>query len=200
MTDWSLDSIGKRLRGEGLSADERVMAEDDAVRVNWAREQFAGKTLIYDIGASDGSVTDDLYMTVLAIESHPDHAPPRNRWWFCGPAIDGLKSVPNFAAEVVEAAWCGEIIEHLTEQDGKDLLAAIPPYCDTLILTVPNRDAVSYEASGRSRWGWPDHKRFFNQSTLPLWLESCGWRVEKLEPIVGTLDDSIWLGAVCRRS
>jgi hypothetical protein len=205
MTDWSLDAIGKRLRGEGLSAEERVLAEDDKVRVAWVLDHSRPFWNVVDVGASDGSIADAMRELhnpgLFLIERHPAHVAAlstRGMWMFYGEAIDGLKALPYMYERT--ACLCGELLEHLSQEDGAALLRAIGDSIRDLIVTVPNRNAVSYEATGRSRWGWPDHVRWFNQSDLPLWLESCGWNVVTLEPIVGTLDDSIWLGAVCRRA
>ncbi len=39
-TDFSLDQIGRRLRGEGLTEQEQILAADDKVRVEWIVRQF----------------------------------------------------------------------------------------------------------------------------------------------------------------
>ena len=197
--DYSLDEIGKRLRGEGLTPEEQILAEDDKVRVLWAREQLKDAYVIYDIGSSDGSVTAGLRASIFALDKHPAHT-LSNRWFFHGEAADGLLALRVWDDSAwICVAWCGEIFEHLTLIEGKRILDALPASCQHLVVTVPNRNSASYDASGRSRWDWPDHKRHFTHNHLREWLSSCGWRHERIEPIVGTLEDSIWLGAVARR-
>jgi hypothetical protein len=210
MTDYSLDQIGKRLRGENLTDEEKILAADDKVRVEWVRDQLKHADYIYDIGASDGSVTATLDATVFLLESHPAHRDAlarSGRWCFLGDAEDGLKQLPIIDGGL-EKAYCGEVLEHLSPEKGAAILHAIPMHCQWLIVTVPHCPVVGdiYGPQGRSRWDWPDHVRRFWPDSLDKWLRSCGWEPYSLthdstvDPIVGTIEDSIWLGAVCRRA
>jgi hypothetical protein len=132
-------------------------------------------------------------------DRHPQHGtPPPGVWWWHGDALDGLAVLPDFP--VYHLALCGEIFEHMTPDDGKRILDRLVDFTDRIVVTVPNRNSVTFDVTGRHRWDWPDHVRYFTQSDFPLWLESNHWNVETLTPIVGTLDDSIWIGAVCRRA
>jgi 2-polyprenyl-3-methyl-5-hydroxy-6-metoxy-1,4-benzoquinol methylase len=203
--DYSLDEIGKRLRGEGLTKHERILANDDHCRVGWMIAKVATARVVVDIGASDGWIANELALqghTVFAIERHlkhqqslAHHYPPM--WLFFGDAEDGLRDLGPLGE--LSTALLGEVLEHLAPQDGNRILAAIGT--ETLVVTVPNRRSKSYDNSKRSRWNWPDHKRHFTPSTLRQCLDDAGWNVlGGVEPIVGALEDSIWLGAVCRRA
>lgn len=201
--DYSLDEIGRRLSGEGLSEQERVLAEDDKVRVQWVRDRINCNhyTNIIDVGASDGSVTDNLTGTRFLIERHRAHVDALAResfengcWLWLGGAHNALISLPTVPNSVTV---CAEVLEHMDQLDGEDIIARAH---GDLLVTVPNLNSASFDATGRSRWDWPDHRRHFTADGLRNWLESCDWRVAVFAPIVGTLDDSIWLGALCRRA
>ncbi len=200
MTDFSLDQIGRRLSGVGLSAEEQVLALDDAVRVKWVRDRLlsGGYRAVIDVGASDGSVTANLDMLTFLIERHPAHRDAlskRECWTYFGDAGNALRELPP-EVDIRCVTLFGEILEHLDEPEGADLIAQAHGH---LIITVPNANCESYKPQ-RQRAEWPDHRRQFTAESLSAWLDSCDWDVRMLHPIVGTLDDSIWLGAVCRRA
>jgi hypothetical protein len=209
--DYSLDEIGKRLSGEGLTPEEQILAADDRERVAWVmnRTRRTIPNVIVDVGASDGALAR-LWLArgdqVLAIERHPAHVLSlalSGAVCYFGAAVDGLTAFGAcgvYCYDVVIA----EVLEHLNADDGAVILAAIPEHSDygwpRLVVTVPNRQSASFDSSGRSRWIWPDHRRYFTATSLTDWLATCGWIVDgSVTPIVGTLEDSIWLGAVCRR-
>lgn len=208
--DFSLDEIGKRLSGEGLTPEEQVLALDDVVRVQWvvnAVSRLAWYDTIIDIGSSDGAVAAKflaLRRRVYLIEPHAAHRDALARmgcWTFFGAARDALYRMawPSNGPDDRTLAYCGEVFEHLSEEDGYHIAMRLHARCASrLIVTVPNRHSASYDASRRSRWDWPDHKRTFSADSLREWLTGMQWEVETLDPIVGTLEDSIWLGAVAR--
>jgi 2-polyprenyl-3-methyl-5-hydroxy-6-metoxy-1,4-benzoquinol methylase len=198
--DYSLDRIGVRLSGKGLTKHERVLAQDDRVRVRWILDHTTMTDAVVDIGASDGSISERLVkrgQRVFAIERHPAHREALSRlencWIWRGDAIQALPLLTGGGV-----ALCGEVLEHLTPIEGRALLRAIK--LQKLVVTVPNRASRSYDKSKRSRWNWPDHRRNFRLSSLHSCLADSGWIVERVEPIVGTINDSIWLGAVCWRA
>jgi hypothetical protein len=204
MTDFSLDRIGDRLSGKNLTGQELILAEDDKVRVEWVMRQLdtemGGRLL--DIGASDGSLSRLAYerhgLTPHAIEPHPQHREALHaiaeigwvtfqRAPFC---FDSTERTYRFAL------LC-EVMEHQDlESAQKYFLGWALALAETVVVTVPNRNAASFEASGRARWDWPDHKSHYTAEILELVAKAEGRRIDKLEPIVGTLEDSIWLGAV----
>lgn len=207
MTDYSLDQIGKRLGGEGLTEHERLLAEDDKVRVawvmgkleaeRWSPDDFPCHRDALDIGASDGWFTAQMVRWgwhVWAVERHPAHVASLTQirptpWLFLG-------DVEKCPFPKVDVALCCEVLEHMDAARVKDLLYKIR--ARTLIVTVPNANCKSYLATGRARRDWPDHRLEFRADSLAERL-ACVSKDFSIEPIVGTLDDSIWLGAVCRR-
>jgi 2-polyprenyl-3-methyl-5-hydroxy-6-metoxy-1,4-benzoquinol methylase len=195
--DHSFDQIGRRLRGKDLTAHERVLATDDAVRVRWLLAHFADGDSVVDVGASDGAIAHRIqrqtHCPVIAVERHRGHPAPRGLLWYAGEAEMILPALP------CHSALCAEVLEHLTVTAGRALLAALSPDCQRLIVTVPNRRSQSYDNTKRSRWAYPDHVRTFTAKSLTRWLLSCGWQTDQVTPIVGTLNDSIWLGCVCAR-
>lgn len=209
--DWSLDTIGKRLSGEGLSEHEQLLAADDKVRVQWALGAVAGAgyTDILDIGASDGWLADWWARhghRVFTIEQHEAHRERLSRlpvFAFHGDAWLGVVRFPRIDPLTV---FCGEILEHMTAHESVSLVTSIMDcvHPRTLIVTVPNADCASYMPTARARRDWPDHRQQFTAEALASLLSQCcgpdnNYAV-RIYPIVGTLDDSIWLGAVCRRN
>lgn len=199
MTDFSLDQIGRRLSSTDLSPDEQILAADDKVRADWLMNATLPYGTLVDVGASDGWFSKAWIargQTVFAIERHPSHwASLTGLWAFHGEAVEAFKYLGATRLSL-GATVCGEVLEHIDLDAGEAFLRRVPT--NDLIVTVPNRHSASYEPA-RSRWHWPDHRRHFTALLLRQWLRDCGWTMHDIAPIVGTLDDSIWLGAVCRR-
>lgn len=205
--DYSYDRIGDRLSGRNLTKHERVLALDDAVRVRWMGGGVLSDpfSTIVDIGASDGTISDLWYYrnpmaTFYLIEQHTRHvtslaAKTSAAWCFFGDASAGLIRLGLKRADVV---LLGEVLEHMTPRAGADLLRNLPPTA-FIFITVPNRNSQSYDKAKRSRWDWPDHKRHFTARSFRNMLTKAGLKIQTLQPIVGTLNDSIWLGAVCQK-
>lgn len=200
--DYSLDRIGDRLSGTNLSEHERVLAMDDRVRAEWILQQVQDETTVVDIGCSDGWFAREWLRqgkTVFAVERHSAHKAHlqdlAGAWTFFGEAKDACIALGRSHGGVTVL---GEVLEHLEIEAAESLLRFIPT--DDLIVTVPNACAMSYTPHGRARHEWPDHKIHFEPAFLLAMLTRTGWNVTKLTAIVGTLTDSIWLGAVCRRS
>jgi hypothetical protein len=211
--DYSFDRIGDRLdhpdREPELSADDRV-------RARWVLDHTSHAPPLLDVGASDGALVrqwieqwcmvwdGDEYDSpvVLAIEPHRGH---RKALECLRPDVWTIHDRAELVLPKLSATFltirCTELLEHLDEATGAYILNAAKGLLHRdggLVVTVPNRDCASIPAH-RQRWNWPDHRRHFTASSLRQTLETCGWRLEALEPIVGDrLDDSIWLGAVCR--
>ena len=209
--DYSLDEIGKRLRGEGLTPHERILAVDDAARVQWVVGtvgELGWFDTIIDVGSSDGTIARrflDMGRRVYLIEPHEAHREALARlgcWTFFGTARQALYRMawPSNGPDDRTLAYCGEVLEHLSQDDGYEITMRLHARCASrLIVTVPNCHSATYDQQGRGRWDWPDHKRTFTAESLLAWLTKSFWNVERIDPIVGTLEDSIWLGAVCRR-
>jgi hypothetical protein len=208
--DYSLDQIGKRLSGKGLTPHEQVLAADDAVRVQWVLDQVRYRTVV-DIGASDGAFTRRLVRQgrrvyvrqgrrVYAIERHPAHRDAlatSGAWLWLGEADAGLRALGPCGDR--SDALCCEVLEHLSAAEGRRLVQAVRTR--RLIVTVPNRHCRSFTAAKRDRADYPDHVRDFSATSLEAWLLTCGWQVQGgVQPIIGTLNDSVWLGAVCVRA
>jgi hypothetical protein len=221
--DYSYDQIGKRLSGEGLTEHERILAEDDKVRVQWVLEHVKAlddnechsPILVVDIGASDATIGRRIFdatgFRLAGIEPHPAHRDAMVRaaadgvyaWVSFVPAEDALFGLPMSDIDNQVAILAGEVFEHLDDAQLDNLMVSVNSHW-MLVVTVPNRNSVSYDAQARSRWNWPDHKQHFTASGLGAFLKKHGWtrfneRVG-IQPIVGTLDDSVWLGAVCVRA
>lgn len=200
--DYSLDRIGDRLSGRNLTPHERVLAKDDLVRVEWILDAIGAPKTVVDIGASDGSIAQrirwkvDPMPMVFAIEPHPAHKPKPDMWWFTGDALYGLDDLMMIHIDVLLMA---EVLEHLRPWKAQSILRH-PISADRLVVTVPNRASKRYDRLKRSRWAWPDHRQNFYADDLQDFLTMCGWKVGRIEPIVGTLTDSVWLGAVASRT
>ena len=193
MTDFSLDRIGERLDHPDR---EPILSADDAVRVQWVIDQCGDWDSILDIGASDGAITKRLLeghptRAVAVIERHPAHRESLlalNCWGYYGEALDGLVQLPD---DTFEMALLCEVLEHQTTIMGAALLREAKRVAQRVIVTVPNRNAKTYDSEARARWDWPDHRAYFDAKDVA----ALGTTV-LVEPIVGSLYDSIWLGAV----
>ena len=199
--DWSLDTIGRRLSGEGLSEQEKVLAADDKVRVDWILSQFHGRETVLDIGASDGAISRLLYSEhgarLLLVEKHPAHqgalvnlAHVSSGWYAPDDAMNVLQRWP-LNAKVDTALLC-EVCEHMHGDRADVLFHIVRSVARRVIVTVPNSNAQSYEANGRARFDFPDHKSFYDQTQFRDTFHCTP------VPIVGTLNDSIWLGGIWR--
>lgn len=202
--DFSLDEIGRRLSGEGLSEQEQILAADDKVRFDWVLERAKRFHWAFDIGASDGSLIRALGggNTYFAVERHPAHREALSQlgcWTFFGDALDAVHALPSWQYPNGCVAVCAEMLEHCGEGYGLNLLQALRHAAPNLIVTVPNSMCASYMDSGRSRRDWPDHQQTFDAPKLRAQLERVHWIVDAIEPIVGTLTDSVWIGASCHR-
>ena len=198
--DYTLDRIGERL---DHPEREPELAADDLVRVNWILDHTPAVPLLLDVGASDGAILKrwlarNPESSAIAVEPHPAHRSALAE-------LPRTVVVPfNFTASTevwqirhCQMAWVTEVLEHQDERTAANILDAICCMTKHLLVTVPNRDCASIPAH-RQRWQWPDHNQVFTARDLRAALESAGWTVTVLEPIVGeSLDDSIWLGAVC---
>lgn len=195
MTDYSFDRIGERL---AHPEREPVLAADDAVRVRWVLDRLhdlAPVRNLVDIGASDGAIARlcrPYTSRIAVIECHPDHRhalSDQGFWCYFGDAVAGLEQMPP---GFWDTALLCEVLEHLTYDDAYRLVRQARRVARRVIVTVPNRRAGSYEAAGRARWDWPDHRQTFNAMTL-MQLTQTSWAA----PIVGAgTHDSIWLGTV----
>ena len=204
--DYSLDEIGKRLSGEGLTPQEQILAADDWRRVEWVRGAVAGagNTDIIDIGASDGTLAEwwaRLGHRVFTIESHDAHRERLSTLPVFSFHGDAWTGVTRFTRLRKATVFLGEILEHLDSSYSQQLVQAVAQIIepDTIVITVPNANCESYLASGRARRDWPDHQQQFQKHGLWTLFEGLDYSI-RVYPIVGTLDDSIWLGAVARRT
>jgi len=203
--DFTYDTIGKRLSGEGLTEHEALLAKDDQVRVQWVLDRLRPYRRVIDVGASDGAIAQLLHSRnhqVCAIEPHPRH-------YNAMQVLDGDGQIDTFtiSAQVAfkhlgpddyDAMLIGEVLEHLSDEDGTDILVAARRLVDTLVVTVPNAHCASFQPL-RQRDDWPDHRQHFSAQAVVQLLSSCGWRA-RVMPIVGDLGNSIWLGAVAWRA
>jgi hypothetical protein len=201
--DYTLDRIGERL---DHPEREPELAADDLVRVTWILDHTPGIACLLDVGASDGAILRrwlERYpeSSAVAVEPHPAHRSaladlPRT---VVVPfrATEGLSL---WRANQFSVAWLTEVLEHQETMAAYRMLEALTRVALHLIVTVPNRDCAS-TPEHRQRWQWPDHTQVFTARDLRAALESAGWTVTTLEPIVGeSVDDSIWLGAICQRA
>lgn len=200
MTDFSLDRIGDRLSGKNLSGQELILAVDDKIRVKWIVDrvdEFPGPIL--DFGASDGAVSRAIVEAwntrCWLIERHPNHAAAlmefaREYGAWVATSQSAMSLLPN---DFFGVALVCEVLEHYDRDSGELLLKSLRRSARNLIVTVPNVYSATFDRAGRSRWNWPDHKHHYNAQTF---ADLLGVSLDKIEPIVGTLEDSIWLGAV----
>jgi hypothetical protein len=208
--DYTHDRIGDRLTNRNLTEAERLLAQDDCVRFAW----ILGKALplwpkqVIDIGASDGTISHEIQhrlgtdTAIFAIEPHQAHRDAlagRRAWVYHGDGISGLWALGSIRGAIrrsFDLALCCEVLEHMDAVTGDELLRAIHFNARKVIVTVPNALCQSYLESGRARRDWPDHVRYFTPNALGDTLHK--FQDVVIEPIVGTLEDSIWLGATCR--
>lgn len=206
-SDFSFDRIGERLDHPDR---DPILSADDLVRVQWIEKQWAGCTRLLDVGASDGALTERFLKQspeheAVVIEPHPEQAaallvrlrPYLDRvvFYFC-PIERAVLLGLN--VKWPDCVLMGEVLEHI---DGAETVVGyVTPIGEhqRLVVTVPNRRSASYDGSGRSRWEWPDHKRWFDTRELADLLQYVGGDELIITPIVGEVNDSIWLGAVCR--
>lgn len=204
--DYSLDRIGERLDNPEA---EPMLSQDDYLRLKWIQEKWEDAYRLIDVGASDGGITERFVRRStqhesIVIEPHAGQRdkllarlwPFRDRVVFCFSTLE--HAIAKIDGQWADVVLVGEVIEHLEPHIADDFLREICA-CGLcrVVITVPNKNAKRYDLQGRSRWQWPDHKQHFTDVTLGLMLARHFTHVD-IEPIVGTLDESIWLGAVCR--
>jgi len=205
-TDYTFDRIGERLT---FPEREPELSADDYVRVEWVLDLTPAVVPLLDVGASDGSLLARWQATLppdlsaipiqaVAVEPHAGHRDALDRLRHVLVAHTIAEAIlPIFRPQLFAVAWCAEVLEHLTDTAGPALLLQLRALSPRLIVTVPNRDCASVPKH-RQRWMWPDHRRIYTARDLRADLEGSGWVIERLDPIVGaTVDDSIWIGAVC---
>lgn len=203
--DYSLDRIGQRLSGEGLSEQEQILARDDKRRVAWILRQFDGDAHAYqrvvDVGASDGAIAklveERITAPVWRIEKHDAHRDMHEIWSsHTGGFVsfgDAFMALPTVSDGFFDHALLCEVLEHLPSPEAKRLAALVRRKAKRVIVTVPNVNSPSFDNEGRSRWNWPDHRTTFHAERLAYVLNTS----VIAEPIVGSsLTDSIWLGTV----
>lgn len=201
--DYSLDRIGERLDNPDL---EPLLAADDVIRVQWILARSGGR--VCEVGASDGGITKRLIAKgcrLFAIERHPAHREKLSAlgcWTYFGDANIALEQAWPIVFDTV--LLC-EVLEHAEVWDDACRLARnalrVCRQGGQLLITVPNVESESYAEAERSRRSWPDHHLMFDDHDLRKLITQAdeSGRIVKvdIQPIVGTLHDSIWLGAVC---
>ena len=202
--DYTLDRIGERL---DHPEREPELAADDLVRVNWILDHTPSVRLLLDVGASDGAILKrwlarNPESSAVAVEPHIAHRSalaelPRTVVVPFG--MLRAQAMDLWHRNLFIVSWLTEVLEHYDAVTAGRILDAVGRVAIHVVVTVPNRDCASIPAH-RQRWQWPDHKQVFTARDLRAALEAAGWTVTTLEPIVGeSLDDSIWLGAICQR-
>jgi 2-polyprenyl-3-methyl-5-hydroxy-6-metoxy-1,4-benzoquinol methylase len=188
------DQIKRVFYNDGLDETTKVMLQDDVARLNLV-SKFDYGSRILEVGSSDGSVSVKIaeqkkVKEILAIDIRQS-AINDGKKLIRSLIKDG--KITNLIAEKVslkkyaiqdlperygkfDSVCAYEVFEHLSPWDMmpvfKHLYKFIKPN-GKFFISVPNRFPDSkYEKQGRSRWYWFDHRNFFSQLSLSLFLTS----------------------------
>ena len=188
------DQIKRVFYQEEVDEPVKIMLQDDVARLNLV-QKFNYGARILEVGSSDGSVSVKIaaqkkVKEILAIDIRQSAVNDGKK------LIKDLIKDGKISAEVAQkislkkyaiedlperygtfdSVCAYEIFEHLSPWDMmlvfKQVYKFIKP-TGKFFISVPNRFPDSkYEKQGRSRWRWFDHRNFFSQLSLSLFLTS----------------------------
>lgn len=188
------DQIKRVFFQDEVEQPVKVMLQDDIQRLNLIKKFSYGQQIL-EIGASDGSVSIKIAQQtkvkkIIAIDIRQSAI------------IDGRKllkdlvisgEIKKSTADKITLKKCAlenlpintgqfdsvcayEIFEHLVPWEMMSAFTHIYNFIKPrgkFFISVPNRfPAKHYEQEGRSRWKWFDHRNFFSQLGLELFLRS----------------------------
>ncbi len=215
------DQIKRVFYQDDVDENVKLMLQDDIRRLNLV-QGFNYGSRILEVGSSDGSVSIKIahqqkVKEILAIDIRQSAINDGRKL-----LKDLVKrkeittkvakkiTLKKYAIEDLPSRYgqfdsvCAyEVFEHLSPWDFmpvfKDLYKFIKPN-GNFFISVPNRfPDKGYEKEGRSRWRWFDHRNFFSQLSLKLFLTSF-FKDVKFYPLYTNekSEKSIYLICECR--
>ncbi len=175
-----------------------AVPERFALRREFVIETLAGASRVIDVGCGAGHFAGALAQAGFAVVAVDVAAEPLRRARRRFPGLEfvlaGERRLP-FADDAFDAAWLGEVLEHV--QDGIGLLEEVARVLapgGRLALSTPDHGIVRRLTLGLSRRAFEthfdpraDHVRFFTAATLAQLLATCGFEQVAIRRAGGVL-------------
>jgi len=214
------DNIKRVFNPEKESAKVQNMLQDDLHRMALIQRFSYGKRVL-EVGCSDGSASIKIaekpsVAQVVGIDIRQSAISDGKKLLArlvknqeIGQKTANKVKLIKLGIEEIPHNWSGfdsicayEVFEHMAPQDFlpafQHLYKFIKPN-GKFFISVPNRfPNAKYEKLGRSRWRWFDHRNFFSQLSLEMFLKNF-FKSVKFYPLYKneTIADSLYLIAEC---
>ncbi|MFA5998230.1 MAG: class I SAM-dependent methyltransferase [Candidatus Paceibacterota bacterium] len=188
------DQIKRVFYQEGVDDAVKVMLQDDVARLNLVQKLDYGSRIL-EVGSSDGSVSVKIaaqkkVREILAIDIRQSAISDGKKLvrdlvkdGEISASVAQKISLKKYAIQdlpgrygTFDSVCAYEVFEHLAPWDMMPVFEHIYKFIKPkgkFFISVPNRFPDSkYEKQGRSRWRWFDHRNFFSQVSLNLFLMS----------------------------